>query len=159
MFFVFKITVTNDAGASATAAPKYLNPFIFADGATRILMAYKNNRIAGKVSTHAMALASPVRKKFVSLPFRQQASNDRGVANRLEKPSTTKSEGSESTTEPADELDFTENLAEALLILLNITHLRFTGITSTPPLNILSKVTILCDEYNCVHLVQPWLSQ
>ena len=61
--------------------------------------------------------------------------------------------------EPVEELDFTEDPADALLILLNITHFHFADIPSTLSTSTLSEIAILCDQYNCVLLVKPWLAQ
>ncbi|KAE9371869.1 hypothetical protein N431DRAFT_410930 [Stipitochalara longipes BDJ] len=120
-----------------------------------------------------MALASPVWNKFVFPPFRTSTKNtsasketkttgklkDSGVPNGLGSADTTKSDGSKSSAKPVDELDFTEDLVNALLILLNITHLRFASIPSTVTTAILSEIAILCDKYDCVLLVKPWLTQ
>ncbi|KAH8749071.1 hypothetical protein F5882DRAFT_470734 [Hyaloscypha sp. PMI_1271] len=146
--FVFTANVPNIAETSATAAPKDAHPFVFADGTTPVIVTYKNDRVVGKVSPHAMALASPVWKKFIFPPFPQRSMKD-----------TTEPKGSKIVVEPVEELDFAEDPAEALLILLNITHFRFTGIPTTLPLNILSEIAILCDQYDCVHLAKPWLPQ
>jgi hypothetical protein len=152
-------------------------PFIFEDGTARIIVTYKNNRIIGKVSPYAMALASPIWKKFVFPPFRKDSGTDSAEKTKATKPvdptkpdspkevnnpketNTAKSKDPNSTMEPVEELDFAEDSAEALLILLNITHFRFTSIPTTLSLDLLSNVAILCDQYDCVHLVEPWLSQ
>jgi hypothetical protein len=146
--FVFTANVPNIAETSAMAAPKDAHPFVFADGTTPVIVTYKNDRVVGKVSPHAMALASPVWKKFIFPPFPQRSMKD-----------TAEPKGSKIVVEPVEELDFAEDPAEALLILLNITHFRFTGIPTTIPLNILSEIAILCDKYDCVHLAKPWLPQ
>jgi hypothetical protein len=57
-------------------------------------------------------------------------------------------------------LDFTNDDSEALLILINVAHLKFTGILiSRMKYHDLLQVAILCDQYDCVHLVGPWLSK
>lgn len=61
--------------------------------------------------------------------------------------------------EPVEEINFADDPAEALLILLNITHFRFTDVPTTIPEALLSDIAILCDKYDCVHLVKPWASQ
>jgi hypothetical protein len=146
--FVFTANVPNIAETSAMAAPKDAHPFVFADGTTPVIVTYKNDRVVGKVSPHAMALPSPVWEKFIFPPFPQRSMKD------IAEP-----KGSKIVVEPVEELDFAEDPAEALLILLNITHFRFTGIPTTLPLNILSEIAILCDKYDCVHLAKPWLPQ
>lgn len=164
------------------------NPFtLVEEGGTRIIVTYKKNRFVGMVSPYAMALASPVWKKFIFPPFRQMPPNS-DTAIFLERAGTTKNiddtvvletagttessepvvtekiptmklETSNLSVEPTEEIDFAEDPAEALLILLNITHFRFTTVPLTIPLHILSDIAILCDQYDCVHLVKPWLSQ
>jgi hypothetical protein len=57
-----------------------------------------------------------------------------------------------------DPLDFTDDLIDALLILLRIAHLQFDLVPSTLDKSMLAEVAILCDRYDCVKLVQPWLS-
>jgi hypothetical protein len=46
-------------------------PFTFKDGSTHIIVTYRNSRVIGGISPHAMALASPVWEKFVFPPFGQ----------------------------------------------------------------------------------------
>jgi hypothetical protein len=130
--FVFTANVPNIAETPAMAAPKDAHPFVFADGITPVIVTYKNDRVVGKVSPHAMALASPVWKKFIFPPFPQRSMKD-----------TAEPKGSNIVVKLVEELDFAEDPAEALLTLLNITHFRFTAIPTTLPLNILSEVAIL----------------
>jgi hypothetical protein len=165
------------------------NPFILVEeGGTRIIVTYKKNRVVGIVSPGAMALASPVWKKFMFPPFRRIPTNSntgvvleragtiKDIDNTviLEPAGTTMKSGelavteqianmklkaSNPSVEPMEEVNFAEDPAEALLILLNITHLRFTTVPLTLPLHTLSEIAILCDQYACVHLVKPWLPQ
>lgn len=164
------------------------NPFnLVEEGGTRIIVTYKKNRVVGMVSPYAMALASPVWKKFIFPPFRQMPPNSdtavflerAGTTKNIddtvvletagttessqpvvtEKIATSKLETSNLSVEPTEEIDFAEDPAEALLILLNITHFRFTKVPLTLPLDTLSDIAILCDQYDCVHLVKPWLSE
>jgi hypothetical protein len=164
------------------------NPFTFVEeSGTGISVTYKKNRVVGMVSPYAMALASPVWKKFIFPLFRQMPPNS-DTAVVLERAGTTKNiddiavletagttESSEPvvtekiatlklgasnpSVEPTEKIDFAEDPAEALLILLDITHFRFTKVPLTIPLQILSDIANLCDQYDCVHLVKPWLSQ
>jgi len=57
------------------------------------------------------------------------------------------------------EIDFSEDNSEILLVLLNITHLRF-GKIPTGRMNCeqLFNLAVLCDGYDCVELVKPWLA-
>jgi hypothetical protein len=78
-----------------------------------------------------------------------------GEPNQLDSIGVLKPEDIELTVEPAEQLDFAEDPAEALLILLNITHFRFNGVPSAFGLRTLSELATLCDQYDCVHLVKP----
>jgi hypothetical protein len=120
------------------------NPFILVEeGGIRIIVTHKSNRIFGMVSPYAMALASPVWKKFIFPPFRQMPPNSH-TAVFLERVATTKNiddpvfletagttESSEPvvpekiatlklgasnpSVEPTKEIDFAEDPPEALL--------------------------------------------
>ncbi len=59
---------------------------------------------------------------------------------------------------PVQKVDFTEDNWLALEILLHITHLKFTQIPNRLSENLLAQVAILCDKYDCAHLVKPWLA-
>jgi len=48
--------------------------------------------------------------------------------------------------------------SNALLLLLNIVHLKFKGIPTTLPYHQLLNVAVLVDQYNCRDLVRPWLN-
>ncbi|KAF4626320.1 hypothetical protein G7Y89_g11842 [Cudoniella acicularis] len=57
-------------------------------------------------------------------------------------------------------LDLRDDDGEALLVLLRIVHLRFQNIPGPRDLSWRSKMfemAVLCDMYDCVSLVQPWL--
>ncbi|KAF4610395.1 hypothetical protein G7Y89_g15724 [Cudoniella acicularis] len=56
-------------------------------------------------------------------------------------------------------LDFTEDNSDALLILLRIAHLDFKRIPFKVPFLTFLNIAILCDKYDCVELVQPWLEK
>jgi hypothetical protein len=56
------------------------------------------------------------------------------------------------------QLDFTEDDRDALLILLEIAHLKFENIPEKPmSLESLFYLAVLCDKYDCVKLLRPWL--
>jgi hypothetical protein len=81
-----------------------------------------------------MILASDVWKVFLFPPWSNQA-----------------------TAEPVQDLDFTEDNAEALLVLLCVVHLRFEDIMyDSPPKQVLIDLAFLCDQYFCHHLIRPW---
>lgn len=56
-------------------------------------------------------------------------------------------------------VDFTQDDADALLILLSITHLRFDDvlIDQRPPRKVLINLAIFCQEYRCQELLWPWI--
>ena len=58
---------------------------------------------------------------------------------------------------PVDELDFSEDDGDTLLILLKICHLKFIGISTYLSILQLAQVALLCDRYDCASLVKPWL--
>ncbi len=43
------------------------------------------------------------------------------------------------------------------MILLRIAHLRFHDTPATLPYRTLLHVAVLCDQYQCINLVSPWL--
>jgi hypothetical protein len=58
---------------------------------------------------------------------------------------------------PRKILDLTEDPPEAILLLLRIAHLQFDKIDLSLTVHQLYNVATLCDYYDCVHLVRPWL--
>ena len=58
----------------------------------------------------------------------------------------------------ATELHFEDDDGEALLLLLRIAHLQFAEVPVSLDFDKLLQVAILCDMYDCVGLVKPWLS-
>ena len=60
---------------------------------------------------------------------------------------------------PVEEVDFSDDNGEALLILLRIAHLRFHDTPTTLAYQTLLQVAVLCDQYQCINLVRPWLPQ
>ena len=51
-----------------------------------------------------------------------------------------------------------EDNVEALRILVNAAHLRFSSVPPVLNFSTLVQVAILCDKYGAAELVQPWLS-
>lgn len=56
-------------------------------------------------------------------------------------------------------LDFREDDAEALLLLLRIAHLDFISVKKQLSVAELYNIAILCDKYDCVHLIKPWVDE
>ena len=89
-----------------------------------------------QVSSKAMSLASPVWRTMLdpSGPFRE-AKPDNG------------------------EIAFPEDDAEALLVLLLAAHLRYQEVPQTLKYEQLLNLCIVCDKYDCVGLLRPWISK
>jgi hypothetical protein len=97
----------------------------------RISVTWLGQQVVGSVCSQAMAHASPVWEKFLFPPW--------------ETTSTSKKE---------KEIDFKEDNAMALLILLNIAHLQFNKIPiQTLKYSLHYDVAILVDQYQCIGLV------
>lgn len=129
--------------ASIPSPPK----FTFTPSDTRLKITYKNAPAYAHVSSHAMALASPVWENFLFPPWAREADGEIDLATGLTKLSL----------HPVEELDFTEDNPEALLVLLCIAHLRFEDcLDDKPPRQVLIDLAILSDMHLCQHLVKPW---
>ncbi|KAH7346368.1 hypothetical protein BKA65DRAFT_585312 [Rhexocercosporidium sp. MPI-PUGE-AT-0058] len=111
-----------------------------------------DHRIEFKVSSHALSFASPVWKKFIFPQFPRVAES----SERCDAPAQKKARAA--SPDPDHILDFTEDRPDALLILLQITHLQFAVIPKTLPYKTLHGVAVLCDQYDCRKLVRPWLA-
>lgn len=59
--------------------------------------------------------------------------------------------------QPRKILDLTEDDGDSALLLLRIAHLQFRKVPFFLSFNSLLNVATLCDYYNCVDLVRPWL--
>ena len=57
----------------------------------------------------------------------------------------------------AKSIDFTDDSAEARLILLRIAHCQFSKIPLRLESGMILDMAVLCDKYDCVGLVKPWL--
>jgi hypothetical protein len=106
---------------------------------------YDNEVCAGTVSSHAMALASPVWKKFLFPPWPKSEG-------------TKESKKQDECKFPVQQLTFVEDDGEALLTLLRITHLKFKEVPVTLHYNHLLNLAILVDQYDCMDIVRPWLA-
>lgn len=85
--------------------------------------------------------------KFVFSPLQQVAESFTGENRTLDQ-----------SPQPAEELDFKDDPADALLVLLQIAHFKFASIPTTLSRVTLYNMAILCDQYDCIHLVTPWLT-
>jgi hypothetical protein len=125
------------------------SPFHFEGGDVRAKATFNNETVTFKVSSHSLSFASPVWKRLIFPPFHQiiySSSDESKKSNAVE-------------AFPDIELDFTENNTDALLILLQLAHLQFSNIPKTLPYKTLLRVAILCDQYDCRRLVNPWVKE
>jgi hypothetical protein len=93
------------------------------------------NPLSLTASSAALSLASPIWKKFLYPPWSP----------------------SPGSPQPVPQLDFTSDTPSALAILLRIAHLQFRRVPKSMCYSQLLQIAILCDQYACVDLVQPWL--
>lgn len=153
--------------------------FTFKHGDVKIKVTHQGKLVTGKVSSDCMVLASKVWENFLFDPLmRYQAKEENSQGGKegttdprsinqphknqdVEKQGITtennKREGNSSGL--VKEVDFHDDDGEALLLLLSITHLRYGDIPTMLPYETLLNVAVLCDRYDCVKLVEPWLSQ
>lgn len=137
--------------------------FTFEPSDIRLKVNYKGEPVTAHVSSSAMSFASPVWKKFIFPPWKPIAAQN---------PTTTYDSTpaakkiivlhymkKNKTVLPVEEVDFSDDNGEALLILLRIAHLQFHDTPATLPYQTLLQVAVLCDQYQCINLVRPWLSQ
>ena len=138
--------------------------FTFEPSDIRVKVNYKGEPITSHVSSSAMSFASPVWKKFIFPPWKPMAVQD-PTTTYDSTPAAKKSKVTfkvkikDKSVLPVEEVDFSDDNGEALLILLRIAHLRFHDTPTTLPYETLLQVAVLCDQYQCVNLVRPWLSQ
>lgn len=99
-----------------------------------------------------MAMASPVWKQFIFSPLLQKEQTATGDEERVApKPAL--------CAPYVEELDFSEDDGEALLLLLRYTHLQFKEIPQFPDNTLFRNVAILCDLYDCgmLKIISPFL--
>lgn len=141
--------------ASTSATQDIPSPpeFTFKLADTRLKITYKNALAYAHVYSGAMVQASPVWKNFIFPPWSIQ----QGASTKTEDILTALSK---LRLEPEQDLDFTEDNAEALLVLLSIAHLQIEEILNArPPKTVLVNIAILCDAYFYHDLVRPWVSK
>ncbi|KUJ06370.1 uncharacterized protein LY89DRAFT_790538 [Mollisia scopiformis] len=117
------------------AAPDPTLDFTFDTGNIRLLIKRNGQVVEGKASSDALYLASPVWKKFLFPPWQTD----------------------EELRHSVKQIDCTGNDSEALLILLNIAHLKFHKVPEHLGYETLLNIATLCDQYDCIHLLRPWL--
>lgn len=139
--------------------------FTFEPSDIRLKVNYKGEPVTAYVSPSAMSFASPVWKKFIFPPWKPMAAQkptttyDAIPAAKKIKIKITRNKKKDKSVLPVEEVDFSDDNGEALLILLRIAHLQFHDTPATLPYQTLLQVAVLCDQYQCINLVRPWLSQ
>ncbi|KAH7355413.1 hypothetical protein BKA65DRAFT_582335 [Rhexocercosporidium sp. MPI-PUGE-AT-0058] len=117
-------------------SPTTSNPFVFPGADIRMLMTYKGKAIIALVSSHVLICASPVWKKFLFPPW---------VAASV-------------PVNSPKQIDCSEDDGVALLIILNIIHLRHKEVLLRLEPDTLLQVAVLCDQYDCAGIVKHWIS-
>lgn len=109
---------------------------IDAAGDLKLLLQHGEEWVTFQVSSKVMSLASPVWRAMLDPngPFRESQSDN-------------------------NEIIFPDDDSEALLILLSAAHLRFQDVPKDLSFEGLLNVCILCDKYDCITLVRPWIFQ
>lgn len=102
-----------------------------------VAVTWNGERVVIKVSSHALCHASPVWKKFVHPPFPTISGDTNGP----------------------HVIDFTEDDSRVLFILFRIAHLQFKDIPLLLEYRDLLQMAVLCDQYDCIPLVIPWLKK
>ncbi|KAL2070196.1 hypothetical protein VTL71DRAFT_13222 [Oculimacula yallundae] len=120
--------------------PAPANPFTYATGDTKVLVKYKGKKIEGLVSSASLCQASPVWKNFIYPPWDT-------AWPQPEVPMIPKT------------LNFRQESGKALLILLDIVHLNFLRVPNAPSQETLRQVAQLCELYQCVAIVAPWIGK
>jgi hypothetical protein len=149
----------------AEKTPTSQSLFAFDPTDVRLKVKYKGESITAHVSSSVMSFASPVWKKFVfptwKLVAAKNPATDSDSTHDAKKSKIAEPDDKDKIKSglPVDKLDFTGDNGEALLILLRIAHLRFQAIPATLPYQTLLQVAVLCDQYQCINLVRPWLPQ
>ncbi|TVY48572.1 hypothetical protein LCER1_G008236 [Lachnellula cervina] len=96
------------------------------------------------------SISRPVWHKFVYPPFSEVLADQKEETGQV-------LQGDSKPT--IADIDFKDDDGEALLLLLRVAHFKFADIPSKLSFERLLNVAILCDEYDCVNLVRPWLSK
>src|SRR5947207_6521081 len=96
------------------------------DGKTRLL-----------VSSHCLALASPVFNRMFNSQFNE------GISNR-------------STSGNPSLISLSEDDAEALTLLCKVIHHQMDDVPRNPSLTCLKNLAIICDKYDCISIFAAW---
>jgi hypothetical protein len=148
----------------ATATSTTQSLFTFEPSDVRLKVNYKSEVIIAHVSSSAISFASPVWKKFMFPPWKPSTAKKTPDTDSDSMPDAKKSKLADEKDKDTngllvEEVDFSEDDGESLLILLRVAHLRFHENPTTLPYQTLLNVAVLCDQYQCINLVRPWLPQ
>jgi len=141
------------------AAIKSTHLFSFRHGNVQIKVTREDERIVGEVSSHCMVLASKVWESLIFDPLTGSVNQTQKSQHFEKQGPTDKNEKQGTSSRPVKEVDFRDDDGGALLLLLRIAHRQYNDIPTTLACKTLLDVAVLCDRYNCVELVQPWLSE
>ncbi|KAE8447182.1 hypothetical protein EG329_011013 [Mollisiaceae sp. DMI_Dod_QoI] len=136
--------------------------FKFTPSDVRLKITYNGSPAYAHVSSHAMSLASEVWRNFLFPPWDTNAIQFNEHKNK-DKYRGARNVGNEDSLaglqKPVEELDFTEDNAEALLVVLCAAHLKYTDIPRARaiPRNLLVELAIFCNKYVCTSIVEPWI--
>lgn len=119
------------------------NAFNFPTGTVKLLVTQSGEEITSLVSADALVMASPVWKKFLFPPWEQT-----GSSINSEPPAGERT---------AKQIDCRGDDGDALLVLLNIIHLRFSLVPKKPGYVLLLQLAVLVDQYDCIDITRPWL--
>lgn len=115
-------------------------PVLLDSDDVRLNVSHSNRSLTWSASSSRLAQVGPVWNKMMNPPF----------------PKASSKEGDDGGME-AKSIDFTDDSAEARLILLRIAHCQFSKIPLRLESGMILDMAVLCDKYDCVGLVKPWL--
>ena len=117
-------------------------PVLLESGDLRIEVTYSHESLTWSGLSSSLAQVSPVWKEILS-PTSPKLTSQKGDVDDDEK--------------REKRLDLSEDYGEALLILLRIAHCQFSMLPPDLKFEEILEMAALCDKYDCVGLVQPWL--
>lgn len=104
-------------------------PVLLDSGDLRLLVTFSNQSLTWLGCSSSLSLGSPVWNKFLNPPF----------------PKLVSKEGGDGDTQH-EQIDFSEDSGEALLILFRIAHCQFRKIPSILEFKSILDVAVLCDK-------------
>lgn len=118
-------------------------PVLLNSGDLRLHVTYSNQYLTWSGSSSSLSQASPVWNKMLGppVPVLSIRRIDGGYNDMREK-----------------EIDLSDDSGEALLILLRIAHCQFSKVPASLESKTILDMAVLCDKYDCVGLVNPWLN-